>query len=333
MSIRTVAARDLRNASRSRGLWAGAIALGLLAVALGFTNQGTSQTPTAAVRSLFDVLTTLLALILPIVALAASYLAVAGERESGGIKFLLSVPNSRLDVFVGKLLSRMVLVTVAVAFVYVPATSLSLTKHGAFPAGTILGTLLVTLVYGAVFVVVGVSLSATVASRGSAIGRSLLAYFLLVLFYIFPVIQISNIVRTVHTTILGMSENTDLYNAVEYTSPYLAYQKALNLVVPESLQRDLFVDSGSGAEGGGQASGSGGGAAGGSASDSGGDAAGGSASDAGGDAAGGVATDAGDVAADLPVYLTDEFAVVILAVWLVVPLVLGYWSFNGADLE
>jgi ABC-2 type transport system permease protein len=320
MSVRTVAARDLRNAGRSRGLWAGAIALGLLAVALAFTNQGTNQTPTAAVRSLFDALTTLLALLLPIVALAASYLAVAGERESGGIKFLLSVPNSRRDVLVGKLLSRLVLVTVGVAFVYVPATTISLTKHGAFPAGVVLGTLAVTLVYGAVFVIVGVSLSATVASRGSAIGRSLLAYFLLVLFYIFPVIQIRNIVRTVHTTILGMSENTDLYNAVEYTSPYLAYQKALNLVVPESLRRDLFLDSGSGTGSGGQE-----GASGGSAS--------GTASDGGGADAGQAAAEASEAATDLPVYLTDEFAVVILAVWLVVPLVVGYWSFNGADLE
>jgi ABC-2 type transport system permease protein len=180
-------------------------------------------------------------------------------------------------------------------------------------------------------VIVGVSLSATVASRGSAIARSLLAYFLLVLFYIFPVIQIRNIVRTVHTTILGMSENTDLYNAVEYTSPYLAYQKALNLVVPESLQRDLFLDSGSGTGSGGQ-EGASGGSAGGTASGGGG-ADGGAASGGGGADAGQAAADAGEAATDLPVYLTDEFAVVILAVWLVVPLVVGYWSFNGADLE
>jgi ABC-2 type transport system permease protein len=303
MSIRTVAARDLRDAGRSRGLWAGAIALGLLAVALAFTNQGTRETPAEAVRSLFEVLTVLLALLLPIAALVASYLAVAGERESGGIKFLLSVPNSRRTVFLGKLLSRVLVVTVGVAFVYVPAVSVSLSKHGVFPAGVVLGTLAVTVVYGAVFVVVGVSLSATVASRGSAIGRSLLAYLLLVLFYIFPVIQVSNVVRTVHTTVLGLSENTDLYNAVEYTSPYLAYQKAINLVVPESLEQNLFVDGGSGGGTGGA-----------------------------GAETGQAAADAGG-AADLPVYLTDEFSVLILAAWLVVPLVVGYWSFNGADLQ
>ena len=36
---------------------------------------------------------------------------------------------------------------------------------------------------------------------------------------------------------------------------------------------------------------------------------------------------------ELPVYLTDEFSLVILAFWLVVPLSLGYWRFNGADLK
>lgn len=317
MSVRTVVIKDLRNAGRSRALWAGAVGLGLLGVGLAFVNRGRSQPPTEAVESLFGGLTLLVALLFPLAALVASYLAVAGEREGGGIKFLLSVPNSRRDVFLGKLLSRFVVAAVGVLFVYAPATSVSLTKHGAFPAAVVFGTLAVTLVYAAVFVGIGVSLSATVASRSSAIGRSLVAYFLLVLFYIFPVIQVSNAVRTVHTTLLGMDENVDLYNAVEFTSPYLAYQKALNLVVPEEIEREFFADSASSGTGG-----TGGGP---------GDASGGDG--VASDGSGAAGTEAGEVAAELPAYLTDEFALVILAFWLVVPLVVGYRSFAGADLE
>lgn len=323
MSVRTVAARDLRNAGRSRALWSGAVGLGILGVGLAFVNQGRSESPTEAVESLFGVLTLLLALLFPLAALVASYLAIAGERESGGIKFLLSVPNSRRDVFLGKLLSRLVVAGVGVAFVYAPATSVSLSKHGTLPAGVVLGTLGFTLVYAAVFVVVGVSLSATVASRSSAIGRSLFAYFLLVLFYIFPVVQVSNVVRTVHTTLLGMDANVDLYNAVEYTSPFLAYQKALNLVLPEEVARTFFADSASSGAGGG----------GGAPSEGGGDAPTAGSTEGGAETGGAVTSEAGEAAAELPVYLTDEFAPVILAVWLVVPLVLGYRSFAGADLE
>jgi len=314
MSVRTVATKDLRNAARSRTLWAGAVGLGILGAGLAFVNRGRSQSATEAVESLFGGLTLPVALLFPLAALVASYLAVAGERESGGIKFLLSVPNSRRDVFLGKLLSRFVVAAVGVLFVYAPATSVSLSKYGAFPAAVVFGALAVTLVYAAVFVGIGVSLSATVASRSSAIGRSLLAYFLLVLFYIFPVIQVSNAVRTVHTTLLGMDENVDLYNAVEFTSPYLAYQKALNLVFPGDMEREFFSDSASSGTGGADASGS--------------------AGEGTGETTGGsVTSEPSEVVTELPAYLTDEFALVILAFWLVVPLVVGYRSFAGADLE
>lgn len=303
MSVRTVAGKDLTVRGRSRTLWAGAVALGLIAVLLAYANQGLRQSPTEAVQMTFNTLTVLLSLLLPIVALVASYLTIAGEREGGGIKFLLSVPNTRRDVFLGKLLSRLVVVAVGIGFVFVAATSVSLTKHGAFPAGVVFGTFLVTLAYGSVFVGIGVALSATVASRSRAIGRALLAYFVLVLFYIFPVVQIGNVARAVHTTVLGMDANPDLYNAVEYTSPYRAYQKATNLVVPDGLKQRVFADSA--ASGGTQA-------------------AGGGASEAG---------QATQAALDLPVYLSDEFSLVVLAVWLVVPVVVGYRSFQRADLE
>lgn len=299
MRVLTVAGKDFNGVRRSQTLWAGAIALGFVAVLLAYANQGFNQSETEAVQSTFHFLTVVLSLLLPIVALVASYLAIAGERESGGIKFLLSLPNTRRDVFTGKLLSRLVVVAAGIGVMYIAATSVSLTKHGAFPAGVIVGTLLLTIIYGAVFVSIGISLSATVASRSKAIGRSLAAYFVLVLLYLFPVIQISNVVRELHTTILGMDANPDLYNAVEYTSPYLAYQKATNLVVPENLEQRFFQDSATNAQA--------------------------AVSQAGGEAS--------SVPLDLPFYLSDEFSFVILAVWLVLPLVVGYRTFKGADLE
>ncbi len=305
MSTLTVAKKDLKSVRRSSALWAGGIFLALIAVLLAYANQGFNQTEAEAVRSTFHFLTVVLSLLLPIVALVVSYLAVAGEREGGGIKFLLSLPNMRRDVFVGKLLSRLCLVAGGVVFVYLAATSVSLTKHGAFPAGVVFGTLLLTLVYGAVFVNIGVALSASVGSRSQAIGRSLAAYFVLVLLYLFPVIQISNVVRSLHTRVLGMDANPDLYNAVSYTSPYQAYQKATNLVVPEKLAQRPFLDSAANAEAG-------------------------AGSQAGAESAGSAAA---STPPELPVYLTDEFSLLVIAVWLVVPLLIGYRAFNNADLE
>lgn len=300
MSALSVTRKDFKGVRRSRTLWTAAVVLGLIAVLLAFTNRGFGQSDTEAVQSLFRNLTLVLSVLLPIVALVASYLAIAGERESGGIKFLLSMPNTRRDVFLGKLLSRLVVVAAGVAFMYIAAISVSLTKHGAFPAEVILGTLLVTVVYGSVFVAVAVSMSAAVASRSRAIAGALASYFVLVILYVFPVIQVSNIVRTVHTSLLGMDSNPDLYNAVQYTSPYLAYQKAINLVVPDEMEQRLFLDSATSAQG---------------ASN------------------GRTVDETAKAASDLPLYLTDEFSLVILGFWLAVPLLVGYGLFERTDLE
>jgi ABC-2 type transport system permease protein len=293
MSTVTVAKKDFKAARRSKLLWAAAIVLGLIAAFVGYVSGGASGADVEQVRALFRVLTMLLAVLLPIVALVASYLAIAGEREGGGIKFLLSLPNTRRSVFVGKLLSRNGIVAGGVAFMYVAAISVALTRHGAFPAGMIFGTLLITLVYGSTFVSIALAMSSAAASRSRAIAGAFGTYFVLVILYVFPAVSFGNIARWVHTTLLGASPNPDLYNAVQYTSPYLAYRKATNLALPTEMRHIVFYSSlpddisyGSSA--------------------------------------------ANEV---LPLYLQDGFSLVVLAFWLVVPLALGYALFERGDLE
>jgi len=90
------------------------------------------------------------------------------------------------------------------------------------------------------------------------------------------------LVRFVHQTLLGFERNVDLYNAVLYTSPLIAYRKAMNLVVPSGAQRQVLRRAGE--------------------------------------------TDT------LPAYLGDELSLAVFAVWLAVPLGVGYLRFEGADL-
>ena len=292
MSALSVARKDFRGARRSRLLWAAAVVLGLIAAFAAYVS-GTSGQSADLVRRLFRLLTLVLAVLLPVVALVASYLAIAGEREGGGIKFMLSLPNTRRDVFVGKLASRLGIVAGGVAFMYVAAASVALTRHGAFPAGVVFGTLVLSLVYGGTFVSIAVSLSAAAASRSRAIAGAFGSYFVLVILYIFPVVQIPTMVRWVHTTLLGADPNPDLYNAVRYTSPFLAYRKSINLVMPADLRQTVFRSS----------------------------------------LPADTSLDTGQVNAALPVYLSDEFSLVVFAFWVVVPLTAGYLVFERSDLE
>lgn len=248
MSVLGVARRDLKSARRSRALWAFGTLLALLVGLMAFGYQGYQVSPAQTVRQLFNTLIILLAALLPIVALVASYMAIAGERESGGIKFLLSLPNTRRDVFFGKLLSRLVVVGTGLVFLFAAATSLAVARNGALPASMVAGLFALSLLYAGAFVAVAVALSAAVASKSRAIATAVGAYFVLVILYVVPGIRLTTVVQWVHTTLLGMEPNLNLYNAITFTSPLIAFRKAANLVRPEDLQRAVFPRPEEGAE-------------------------------------------------------------------------------------
>lgn len=282
MSALDIARKDFAAARRSRSLWAVATLLGLLTTVIAFSFSSYRTPPTETFVQLFQTMGNVFGLLLPIVALVVSYMSIAGERESGGLKFLLGLPNTRRDVFLGKVASRLTVVTAGVVFMIVTATAMAVARHGVLPLSVVVGTFVVSLLYTAVFVGIAVALSAAVAERSRAIAASVGAYFLLVLVYVIPGVNVAQIVRFVHQTLFGFEPNVDLYNTVLYTSPLIAYRKAMNLVVPSDAQRQVLERASE--------------------------------------------TDT------LPGYLGDEVSLVVFAVWLVVPLVIGYLRFEEADL-
>jgi len=283
VTLKSVARKDFTCARRSRALWVMATLFAVLTALIAFASGGYRLSGTAAAKNMFRSFGMVLAVLLPIVALVASYMAIAGERTSGGIKFLLGFPNTRRDVFLGKLASRLALVGGGLAFMFLTAAVVGLARYGTIPLGIFLGLFVVSLVYGSAFVSLAVSLSSVVRSKGRAIGAAVGSYFLLVVLYLVPSVRVSTLVKWLHHTMLGYEENPDLYNAVTFTSPYIAYRKAMNLVFPSELEQPVFRRTVEGSP-------------------------------------------------DLPGYLADEFAIVVFAVWLAVPLVLGYLRFERSDL-
>ncbi|MDS0258110.1 ABC transporter permease [Haloarcula sp. S1CR25-12] len=282
MSLVDVTRKDFTAARRSRALWAVATLLGLLTAFIAFGFSGYRMSPTETVQQLFRTMGGVLALLVPIVALVASYMSIAGERESGGVKFLLGLPNSRRDVFLGKLVSRLTIVGAGVSFMFATATAMAVARNGVLPLGALAGIFAVTLVYAAVFVGIAVALSAMVAERSRAIAAAVGSYFMLVLLYVIPGVNVALLIRFVHQRMLGFEPNFDLYNAVLYTSPLIAYRKAMNLAVPSGMERQVLQRP--------------------------------------------------TEEYALPGYLGDEISLLVFAVWLGVPLAIGYLRFDGADL-
>lgn len=283
MSVASVWRKDFLGVRRSRSLWAVATLLALLTALIAFAHESYMASPAETVRGLFRLLGMVLAVLLPMVALVASYMSVAGERESGGMRFLLGMPNTRRDVFLGKLASRLAVVAAVVTFMFATAASVAVARYGTLPVGVVVGTWAATLVYGSVFVCVAVALSSAVAARSRAIGAAIGSYFLLVILYVVPTVRIGALVRWLHHSMLGFARNPDLYDAVTYTSPYIAYQKSTNLALPSEMRRAVFRRT--------------------------------------------------SEQPDLAWYLADEASLVVFAVWLVVPLAVGYLRFQRSDLE
>jgi len=143
---------------------------GLVALAAGEPMTDVADIP------LFEATATAGGFIIPITALVAAYLSIAGERESGRIRILLGMPPTRRDIVVGKFVARSAVVLLAIGVAYVLAMLASVLLYQDLPVQTALGTTALVGLLGVVFVAIGVGISAFAASRARAVALVLVFY-------------------------------------------------------------------------------------------------------------------------------------------------------------
>lgn len=244
MSVRTVLTYDFAYIRRTKALWVGGFVLTLLGGLMAYVfdrEPRVSWSDALAVNEVFVQIVQILSVVVPIVALVGTYMAIMGDRDTGRIKFLLSLPNSRRAVFIGKLASRSVAIAACLAVTFVAITSIITLKHGVFPGDVFVGVFALTILFGQTFVSVAISVSAAASSRGKSVAGVTTAYLVLIVFYVFPVIDVRDVVRWIHNDVLGLAANQQLYDFVFYLSPLTAYHKAMNLVVPVELESRPFI--------------------------------------------------------------------------------------------
>ena len=302
MSTLAVAKKDFKDTRRTRTLWLVVLLLTVLGALMAYVFSGpTTSDATMAYETQFLGIARIFSIIIPIVALISTYLAIAGERDSGSIKFMLSLPNTRLNVFAGKLLSRGLTVTAAIVLTFGVVAAILAVRTGAFPVAYTLGTIGVMALYSFTFVALAIAMSSAVTSRSRAIAGAVGSYFLLVVFYIFPFGSVTDVVGWINESLLGQAPNPDLYDFAMHTSPFIAFQKLLNFVAPLQLQFREFAASRADRR-------------------------------ELANAQTPEETEAILNAVDMPIYLTDEFSFVVMGFWILVPLAIGYWRFERADL-
>jgi len=282
----TVAKKDFRDASQSRALWA-LVAVFLLTLISAYVYAeapellGMPGEPTFEGLLFFTAAGT--ALFVPLAAIIVCYKSLAGERELGSIKVIMSLPATRSNVFFGKVLGRAAVITTALGVGVFTGIGFGSLLLGSIDFGGALVFLAVTVFFAVVYTGIIVSLSAVTGSTVKATTYAL--GFFVVFELLWDVVPLG--VLYVAEGFSVPTQLPDWFMTLAMVSPATAYFSAMNALLP-GMNNQEPNGTGVGVE---------------------------------------VGADYGD-----PFYASAEMGLVFLAVWLVVPLAVGYYRFNQADL-
>lgn len=293
---RAVARKDLADAGRSKLLWAViAVFVAFVAMALPVAEQLFPPTVAVGPREALAGVAMLAQLFVPGIALVAGYMAVAGERRSGSLRVLLGFPFSRRDVVLGKLAGRLTVTVTGLLVGFAVASGLVVALYGVPDLLVFGGFVAAGVLLGVAFTGLAVGGSAAAASRGRAMALTVGSFVAMVFFWK-PVAAGSYYL--LHGSLPGIPVES-WYLLVKRLNPLEAYRvvTAWVLEVPVSAVPRFPVEDVPASGPFEQVS---------------------------------VATRLGG---DVPLYLQDWVAVVVLLAWAVVPVAVGYWWFERADLE
>ncbi|WP_370285224.1 ABC transporter permease [Pseudooceanicola nanhaiensis] len=184
--IGTVFGQELRQARRNLWVILATAVLGLFALALALFGAGQGSGLKVDVLTLTAVsLATLSVYLIPLIALLMSYDSISGEVERGSLALTFATPVRRWEVFVGKFLAQTVAVCVAIliAFGTVGCVIALLSETGQDGIFAWLRLMLTAGGLGAIFVGIGLMVSALTCRTARAAAAAVGVWLLLVVLY------------------------------------------------------------------------------------------------------------------------------------------------------
>lgn len=274
MSWAVVARKDFRNAGRSRLLWVVTALFVLLVGGLAFGYAEVLDgggTPGDLTLGFIVFLQGIAGFFVSVAALLVGYKAIAGERESGTITYLLGLPHSRLDVVVGKLLGRTAVLAVGLLAGFAVAAVMLIALGSSFSVVEYLLFTALTVFYALAFVGIAVGISALTGSSSKAAAGAIGFWVFNQFWGVVPLV----VLIVLSGLTLPEPPFPDWYHAIAGLGPGTAYGNAAGYFLPREV-------------------------------------------------AGQVETQVGG--------LPPWYGLVVLATWTALPIALGYWRFEGADL-
>jgi Cu-processing system permease protein len=185
--VLVLADREFRDGIRNR--WILAIAALLAGLALTLSFLGSAPTGTVGAPPLEVAVVSLASLsvfLVPLIALLLAFDAIVGEAEKGTLLLLLAYPIARWHLVLGKFVGQVAVLALATVIGYGLA-GLALASQGGIPGRAALGAfgtlVLSSILLGAVFVAIGLAISAAVRARETAAGLTVGVWLALLVLY------------------------------------------------------------------------------------------------------------------------------------------------------
>ena len=302
MSWEAVTKKDFQDSIRSYWLWGLSV---LFIVFFGVPayffadrvgSAAQQQGQQLSTDAFLNILAEVNAFFVPVIAIVIAYAAIAGERDSGTLKLLLSLPHSRSDVVVGKVLGRGAVVALPVLVGFVVAGGIFLVTPVEFGYANYALFALLTALLGVTYVAIAIGFSAAADSARRAMIGTVGIYVLFTLLWNRFASGLINLLSEYAD--LGGESLVSIHLLVKVLNPSQAYKSlTLRLVTDTAAQARVSLIGGGGLQGqlNRQM----------------------------------YAQALGD---SVPFYLSDMAVVVFMLAWLVILPAAGYYVFDQADL-
>lgn len=179
--IGTVAGKEIRDALRSRWFWMWTVTFaGLAAFMASVALPGSQVSGTGSFGRTAASLVALTQIIVPLMGLTIGAYSIAGQRENGALRFLLSHPISRTEAFVGTFLGLGASLGATVFGGFGVAAVLTALRGGGADATSFAMIALLSWLLAVSMLGVGMLVSTFATRASTALGVSVFAWLLLV---------------------------------------------------------------------------------------------------------------------------------------------------------
>lgn len=298
MTWRAIAQKDFEDVIRSRMIW-GIIGIFTLLMAILTFAGAAGGTQDGSAKDILFLFTNVGGqLLIPIIGLVIGYMAIVGERRSGSLRMFFGLSFDRNEIFFGKLVSRLGIIAVATLVTSALACLVSLLIFGSIPLEAFAGFTVFTVLLGGMFTAIAVSISAMARSRMQAMAGAIGSYVVFIMLW-HPLV--AGIYYALNGALVSYNAPT-WYFLLLRLNPLSAYNRGVSMLIDRYVF-GLFgwpnivadISSEQLADGGLMVS--------------------------------------QRLGGSVPLYLSEWVTPVVLVLWIVVPVLVGYRRFEQADLN